>query len=52
VVINNIKKSADIFAAVMHLVEVLRLEGLFVLKEGKSFICLGGTRRPIVFVTE
>jgi hypothetical protein len=41
-----------LFAAVTHLAEDLTLETLLPLKVEKSLICLVGTRRPTVTITE
>jgi hypothetical protein len=41
-----------LFAAVMHLDEGLGLETLFTLKIGEFLICLLGTWRPTVSITE
>jgi hypothetical protein len=48
----SVHTSADVFAAVMHLAEWLSLETLLTLKVEKSLICLVGTRRLTVFITE
>jgi hypothetical protein len=41
-----------LFAAVTHLVEGLSLETLLTLKVEKSLICLVGTRRTTISITE
>jgi hypothetical protein len=49
------KKSRDLqilFAAVTHLVEGLSFQTLLTLKMEKSVICLVGTRRSTIFITE